>query len=68
MQKFIYEYAEFDCPICKSKLSRYHDSSKPYGKQLIIECKNGCYHVEGWYEEWLIRDIRRYCGWNYNFK
>ena len=67
MKKFVCEYNQFECPICKSKLDKYLDSSKPYGKQLTIECKKGCYHVEGQYEEWLIDDVIRYCGWNYNF-
>ena len=67
MKTFDYEYGCFECPVCKSKLGKYWDSDKPYGKQVIIECKNGCYHVEGECEEYLIDTVIRDCGWVYDY-
>lgn len=67
MKTFNYEYKCFECPVCKGKLSKYWDSDKPWGKQSIIECKNGCYHIEGEQEEYLIDEVIRDCGWVYDY-
>ena len=64
MKKFITEYMQFECPVCKSKLSEYKDSDKEWGKQSIIECKNGCYHIEGQDKSWLIDRVLHECGWD----